>query len=98
MADLLMLKHNDACAAPLGYDWETYIRNLHASHNFLAGSAIGAGVRARKSGPIPSITEYLTGSIFIQADSLEHAQQLLAGNPVYESGGTAALRELPITD
>jgi hypothetical protein len=71
---------------------------LQAAGNFQGGSAIGAGVCARKSGVPPSITGHLSGFIRVSAGSLDAARTLLAGNPVFEAGGTVEIRELPPTD
>jgi hypothetical protein len=93
MADFLLLMHNDA---PEGDgDWPGYFARLNASGRFRGGSTIGAGVLARKSGDAPSITAHLSGYIRIEADDLVHARTFVDGNPVYESGGTVEIRELP---
>ena len=52
----------------------------------------------RKDGQLADITSHLTGFIRIEAGSLAAAALLLAGNPVYEAGGTVEIRELPVTD
>ena len=44
------------------------------------------------------MTTQLAGYIRVTADSLDQAKTLLAGNPVYEAGGTVEIRELPRTD
>ena len=44
-----------------------------------------------------TITGHLAGYIRVNADSLEQAKALLAGNPVFEAGGTVEIRELPRT-
>lgn len=49
----------------------------------------------RKEGSAPEITHYLGGYLRVRAASLEAAEALLAGNPVYEAGGTVEIRELP---
>jgi hypothetical protein len=43
-------------------------------------------------------TSHLSGFIRVVADSLDHARTLVVGNPVFESGGTVEIRELPQTD
>lgn len=92
MPDYLLLMHNDA---PVRGDWDSYFADLNASGHFQGGSAIGGGVCVRKWGAAPEIARHLTGFIRIEADSLEHARSFLAGNPVFESGGTVEIRELP---
>jgi len=69
MPDYLFLMHNDAREAgndPRD-DWGTYIGGLQASGNFQGGSAIGAGVCARKTGALPVITSHLAGFIRVNA-------------------------------
>jgi len=97
MADYILLMHDDA------HDdegpWEPYLRRMRESGCFQGGSAISAGLCARKSGgALPPVTEHLTGYIRLHADSLDHAKYLLAGNPHFEAGGTVEIRELPRTD
>jgi len=62
---------------------------------FEGGSAIGGGVCERKHGAAPPITAHLTGYIRVKAKDLAEARTLLAGNPVFETGGTVEIRELP---
>jgi hypothetical protein len=50
------------------------------------------------TGPPPAVTGHLSGFIRITAQNFTDARTLLAGNPVFESGGTIEIRELPITD
>lgn len=52
----------------------------------------------RKAGPEPAITSHLSGFMRVVAGSLGHARTLVAGNPVFEFGGTVEIRELPRTD
>ena len=44
------------------------------------------------------MTAHLTGYIRVRAESLDQAKSLLAGNPLFEAGGTVEIRELPRTD
>jgi len=88
--------HNDAVDDTS--DWEPYLATLKAAGAFQGGSEIGGGICARKSGAPPPISSHLTGFIRVSADSIEHAQVLLAGNPVFEAGGTIEIRELPLSD
>ena len=100
MPDYLFLMHDDA--RELGNkrrdDWGPYIGKLQASGNFQGGSAIGAGVYARKSGVVAIIAGHLSGFIRVSANSLDDARALLIGNPVFEAGGTVEIRELPRTE
>jgi hypothetical protein len=96
MPDYLFLMHDDA---PDGADeeWDAYLARLRATGRFQGGSAIGDGVCVRRSGPIPAIAGNITGFIRISAENLADARAMLAGNPVYEAGGTVEIRELPQT-
>ena len=100
MPDYLFLMHDDVPPVDAADDdnWSAYIGRLQASGNFLGGSAIGTGICARKSGKVPPIASHLSGFIRVSAGSLDDAQSLLVGNPVFEAGGTVEIRELPRTD
>jgi len=52
----------------------------------------------RRAGNVPDISRHLVGYVKIEARDLNHARELLQGNPVYEAGGTVEIRELPVTD
>ena len=94
MADFLFLMHGDG--APIDdAAWGPYFASIRAAGAFDGGSAIGAGECVRKSGPVPPIAAQLTGYIRVSADDLVTARRWLAGNPVYEAGGTIEIRELP---
>jgi hypothetical protein len=93
MAEYILLMHDDAIADE--GPWEPYIQRLQQAGCFEGGSAIGEGMCARKSGTPARITAHLTGYIRVQAESLEEAISLLAGNPHFEAGGTVEVRELP---
>ena len=94
MADYIFLMHDDA-AGGSGLDWEPYISRLREHGVFQGGSSIGAGACERKAGAVPAPTAHITGFIRVTAEDLEHAKALLKGNPVYESGGTVEIRDLP---
>ena len=95
MPDYIFLMHNDAQSDG---DWGPYLTTLRATGKFQGGSAIGAGVCARKLGEPPAITNHLSGFIRVNADTIDDARTLLRGNPVFEAGGTVEIRELPRTD
>jgi len=96
MPEYLLFMHDDAVDDPNA--WEPYIGRLQRDGVFEGGSAIGDGLCARKIGAPPSLTPHLTGYIRLNANSLDHARSLLAGNPHFEAGGTVEIRELPRTD
>jgi hypothetical protein len=95
MADFLLLMHDDATEATQG--WPEYFRRLREAGVFEGGSAIAGGLVARKEGRPGPLAAHLGGFIRITARDLDHAQEFLDGNPVYEAGGTVEIRELPVT-
>lgn len=97
MPDYLLLMHNDPAKAASDSDWATYIEALAKTGRLRGGSAIGGGVSRRKTGTAPAITAHIGGFIRVETDSLAEAEALLAGNPVFENGGTVEIRELPKT-
>ncbi len=92
MPDYLFLMHNDA--AGRSEDWAPYLAGLREAGVFQGGSSLGGGVCAVKSGHAREVTAHLAGYVKVRASSLEHARELLAGNPVFEAGGTVEIREL----
>jgi hypothetical protein len=99
MNDYILLMHNDAPGGTGDSDdaWTAYFAKLRQSGAFQGGSAIGGGACASRSSPARAITQHLSGYIRVQAESLDSARELLIGNPVFESGGTVEIRELPKT-
>jgi hypothetical protein len=97
MPDFLLLMHNDA-PAERAEDWPAYLSTLESSGHLRGGSAIGDGVCVRKDGKPVATAAHLGGFVRIEAASMEEAQRLLAGNPVFEAGGTVEIRTLPVTD
>jgi hypothetical protein len=93
MADYIFLMHSDVQAPEEG--WPDYLDKLSATGRFRGGSSIGPGVVRRRGLPPGSVTESLVGFIRVEADDLAGAEALLAGNPVYEAGGTVEIRLLP---
>lgn len=97
MNDYILLMHNDA---PSGKDsradqWTAYLAKLRQVGAFEGGSSIGDGVCVSQQASAPEVTRHLSGYIRIQAESLSAARELVAGNPVFEAGGTVEIRELP---
>jgi hypothetical protein len=93
MADFMFLMHADATGD--GGDWESYLAGLRAKGVFQGGSEIGHGACFRKDGREPPVAGHIGGYIRVEAGDFEAARRLLAGNPVYEAGGTVEIRELP---
>jgi hypothetical protein len=99
MNEYLFLMHGDAPAesGAAAHTWPAYFARLRAADAFEGGSAIGDGICARKAGDTAGIARHITGYLRIRAESMDAARALLAGNPVYEAGGTVEIRELPRT-
>jgi hypothetical protein len=95
MADFMLLMHRDTVTDPDDAAWGAYFARLRAAGVFQGGSAIGGGTCVRKHGAPAELAAQLTGFIRITADDLAHAQTWLAGNPVFEAGGTIEIRALP---
>ncbi|CAN5158833.1 hypothetical protein BH11MYX1_BH11MYX1_02150 [soil metagenome] len=89
--EYILLHHDDATAEA---GWNEYLAKLRASGQFDGGSSIGAGACFNKSGPAKP-TSSVVGFVRVRAESLDAARTFLAGNPVYEAGGTVEIRELP---
>ena len=89
--------HNDARDSGLADSpaaWTAYLDALTSSGQFDGGSSIGPGRcyrRQSENAPEPSS---ISGFIRVRALSIEHAEEFLIGNPVYEAGGTVEVREL----
>lgn len=98
MADFLLLMHNDYDLGGQSEDWQTYLHALGSAGALQGGSAIGRGICLRRTGTVPEISRHLVGFIKIEARDLDHARELIRGNPVYAAGGTVEIRELPKTE
>jgi len=97
MNDYILLMYNDV---PDGqrrpdHEWAAYFAKLREATAFQGGSSIGGGVCVRKDGASLDISRHIGGYIRIRAADLNAARALLAGNPVFEAGGTVEIRELP---
>jgi hypothetical protein len=97
MPDFILLMHAPAADEVMA-DWGPYLDSLSAKGALRGGSAIGAGVALRRDGAPAAISASLSGFVRIEADDLDQARGMVAGNPTYEAGGTVEIRELPITD
>lgn len=101
MNEYILFMHADAPDTQAANDperWAQYLARLRSTGQFDGGSAIGAGERVRKHQPGQAATGGPSGFIRVRAASLQAAkEQFLAGNPVYEAGGTVDVRELPRT-
>lgn len=98
MADFLLLMHGDYPQAGEVEHWQPYLDRLSSLGALRGGSAIGSGLCVRRAGDAAKPTDHLVGYIKIDARDLDHARELVVGNPVYEAGGTVEIRELPRTD
>lgn len=95
MRDFIMLMHDDAVDALSPDMWPPYLAALRGQGIFDGGSSIGTGDTFRKQGAPGVMTPHLGGYIRVRAKDLASARALLAGNPVFECGGTVEIRELP---
>jgi len=97
VAEYILLMHGDAAQGERNHDWQPYLDMLSEKGALRGGSAIGAGVCVRRSGDVPDVSHQLVGYVKIEARDLDHARELVRGNPIYEAGGTVEIRELPAT-
>ncbi len=98
MKDFILFMYSDATDQLVANDedqWGKYFASLHASGQFEGGSAIGAGLHVRKGHADRPSTPELSGFIRLRAADLVEARTWVAGNPIYEAGGTVEIRELP---
>lgn len=98
MANFIIFMHGDMTSPGDEKGWPEYLAGLRAKGVFEGGSSIGAGLCVRKSGTPAPLSKQLNGYIRVSAPNLEAAHALVAGNPVYEAGGTVEIRELPRDD
>ena len=98
MNDYLLLMHDDARDTAMAGDaglWERYLEARRAMGGFDGGSSIGGGALFSKgAAPVP-VHGGASGFLRVRAGSLDEAARFLAGNPVFEAGGTVEIRELP---
>jgi hypothetical protein len=97
MNDFLLLMHNDAVSVISDESWPGYFDALRRQGAFEGGSAIGEGLCVRKDGEAGAMSSHLSGFIRVVAADLASARGLVAGNPVFEAGGTVEIRALPRT-
>lgn len=95
MEDFILLMHDDAATPPSAALWAAYIADLTGQGVFAGGSAMGQGEVFRKQRTPGRPSPHITGYLRVRAASLSDAARLLAGNPVYECGGTVEIRALP---
>jgi hypothetical protein len=98
MNEFILFMHDDADRAGTPEEWSAYFKHLRETGRFQGGSAIGDGESLRKTGKPAPVHIRLQGYIRVLARDLEEAKTLVAGNPVFEAGGTVEVRELPRTD
>lgn len=94
MQDFILLMHADSMGEAED-QWPAYLDRLASEGRLRGGSAIGAGESFRLTGPPVPVSTGLTGFIRVCAADLDDAKTCLAGNPVYEAGGTVEIRLLP---
>lgn len=94
MQEYILLMHNDAHSSPSAEMWADYISGLRERIVFDGGSSIGDGDAFRKGAASGGKSSHLAGYIRVRAANREEAKDYLAGNPVFEHGGTVEIREL----
>jgi hypothetical protein len=95
MSDFILLMHDDVRSPPSSEMWGSYISALRDLGVFDGGSSIGDGTAFRKRGGSSRNSSHLAGYIRVRANDAKEAQRYLAGNPVFEAGGTVEILELP---
>jgi len=68
----------------------------HPLHN--GGKTISGRERAVTDGPYAESKDLVTGSLVLEAGSLEEATELALGCPVFEMGGSLEVRPVAVTD
>ena len=68
----------------------------HPLHN--RGKTISGRERAVTDGPYAESKDLVTGSLVLEAASLEEATELARGCPVFEMGGSLEVRQVAVTD
>ena len=93
MSEYLLFMHTDAAGDDEtdSAEWDVYLDKLKASGSLRGGSEIAGGVCLNKSSPRRPLSESVSAYIRIEANDLEHARELVAGNPVFENGGTVEI-------
>jgi len=95
--DYLLLMHADAVDEKVD-QWPAWLDRMASEGRLRGGSSMAGGECVRRDGhPRPPLSP-LTGFVRIAARDLEDARACLAGNPVYEGGGTVELRLLTEDD
>lgn len=97
MAEYMFLMHSDYERHKGSENWQPYLDMLSSVGALRGGSAMGSGLCVRRSGSVPNVSDHLVGYVKIEARDLNHARDLVLGNPVFEAGGTVEIRELPVT-
>jgi hypothetical protein len=95
MRDFILLMHGDTVRVPTDAMWDAYFARLRALGAFVGGSSIGDGVTLRNGAAAAPLTRAITGFIRVRAADLAAARALVAGNPVFDNGGTVEVRDLP---
>lgn len=95
MADYMLFMHNDTPAGTRLRDWQPYLDELRDNGQLNGGGVVGDGQCFRREGDPAALSRRIGGYLRVTADTLADARKLLAGNPVYEAGGTVEIRLLP---
>ncbi len=90
----MLLMHDDSPIAEDVDAWAAYLDGLRREDRLAGGSSISTGVSHRKFGTPAPCADHLVGYLIVHAAGPDGVPELLAGNPVYEAGGTVEIREL----
>ena len=96
MPQYIIFMHGDAAREAGGDAWGPYLTMLRASGRFDGGSSIGGGMCVSNSGEHANVSHQIVGYLLVRAESLQHARELIVGNPTFDAGGTVEVRELMI--
>lgn len=81
-------------------EYTQWVEELAKTDNYVCGDPLEAEGRfmtkesVKSDGPFIESKEVITGYILLKAKSLEHAEQLAKGCPVFKYGGALELRQI----
>ena len=99
MTEFLLFMHTDASDNDEtdSAEWDVYLDKLKASGCLRGGSEIADGICLNKSKAPQPLSASVSAYIRIEAKDLDHARELVVGNPVFEGGGTVEIIQLSKT-
>lgn len=94
MRRFMLLMYGDTTEPEDDVAWGPYLEQLRETGRFEGGSSLRFVAADRISGSPVVQSPSLVGYLVVQADGLDGARALLAGNPVHVAGGTVEFCEL----